>query len=178
MAENRPMDKVSVERAKLMHPKLVDETLKILQEMTNALAGKALPRLAYTFRSLAEQDALYAQGRTKKFDNSGNRLGIVTNAKGGQSYHNYGLAYDIVLLLDKDANGTYESASWDTKADHDKDKQPDWMECVKIAKAHGWEWGGDFQGNFKDMPHFQKSFGLKYPALAAKKKDAKGYPIL
>jgi hypothetical protein len=42
-------------------------------------------------RTFAEQDALYAQGRTRK----GLR---VTNAKGGQSYHNYGLAADCALL--------------------------------------------------------------------------------
>ena len=43
------------------------------------------------YRSFAEQNALYAQGRTKP----GN---IVTNAKGGQSLHNYGLAVDVVPL--------------------------------------------------------------------------------
>lgn len=42
------------------------------------------------FRSFKEQDELYKQGRTKK----GN---IVTYARGGESYHNYGLAIDFAL---------------------------------------------------------------------------------
>ncbi|MDA7028670.1 M15 family metallopeptidase, partial [Bacillus sp. CLL-7-23] len=43
------------------------------------------------YRSFAEQNKLYAKGRTA----SGK---IVTNAKAGQSNHNYGLAVDYVLL--------------------------------------------------------------------------------
>ena len=42
-------------------------------------------------RTYAEQDALYAQGRTK----SGAK---VTNAKGGFSLHNFGLAFDFGLF--------------------------------------------------------------------------------
>jgi peptidoglycan L-alanyl-D-glutamate endopeptidase CwlK len=107
-------------------------------------------RFSYTLRTFAEQDALYAQGRTK----SGK---VVTNAKGGQSYHNYGLAVDIVLIRDMDGNGSFETASWDTNLDADNDGQSDWMEAVAIFKRHGWEWGGDWK--FTDMPHFQKTFG-------------------
>ena len=59
-------------------------------------------------RTLKEQDDIYAQGHTKKGE-------IVTDAKAGQSYHNYGLAVDIVMLLDKDGNGTYETADWNAR---------------------------------------------------------------
>ena len=72
-------------------------------------------------------------------------------------YHNYGLAVDIILLVDKDANGTYESALWDVKSDFDGDNKSDWMEIVAIFKRHGWEWGGDWK--FYDAPHFQKTLG-------------------
>lgn len=150
------MDKITLQRIKNLHPKLISEAEKIYKEICEALTGKAVCRFAYTFRSFEEQNALYAIGRTK----SGKR---VTNAKGGQSYHNYGLAIDIVLLIDKDGNETYETASWDTKTDFDKDLVADWQEIVAIFKRYGWEWGGDW--GFKDYPHFQKTFGKNIAQL-------------
>lgn len=167
------MDKVTLERIKLIHPKLRDEALDIYTEICEALKGKALCRFAFTLRTFAEQDALYAQGRTKPG-------AIVTKAKGGQSYHNYGLAIDVVLLIDKDGNGTYETASWDTRGDYDGDKKSDWMEIVNIFKQYGWEWGGDWK--FKDDPHFQKTLGKSVRELLAlynsKKVDNNNYVLI
>ncbi|MEK4193300.1 M15 family metallopeptidase [Paenibacillus sp. FSL L8-0323] len=105
-------------------------------------------------RTIAEQDALYAQGRTKP----GN---IVTNAKGGTSYHNFGLAIDFALLL---PDG--KQVSWDLKRDGDDDKVADWTEVVQEAKALGFEWGGDFV-SIKDAPHFQITFGMTTSQLRA-----------
>ncbi|WP_339814509.1 M15 family metallopeptidase [Paenibacillus sp. FSL R5-0928] len=105
-------------------------------------------------RTIAEQDALYAQGRTKP----GN---IVTNAKGGTSYHNFGLAIDFALLL---PDG--KQVSWDLKRDGDGDKVADWTEVVQEAKALGFEWGGDFV-SIKDAPHFQITFGMTTSQLRA-----------
>lgn len=98
-------------------------------------------------RTIAEQDALYAQGRTKP----GSR---VTNARGGYSYHNFGVAVDFVLLM---PDG--KSVSWDTVRDGNSDKQVDWIQVVRIAKELGFAWGGDWV-SFKDMPHFDMTFGL------------------
>jgi peptidoglycan L-alanyl-D-glutamate endopeptidase CwlK len=107
---------------------------------------------------------LYAQGRTK----AGAK---VTNAKGGDSYHNYGLAIDIVLIKDG------KVALWDTKSDFDGDGKSDWMECVAIFKKYGWDWGGEWK--FVDAPHFQKSFGYSIAKLkelhSRKLVDATGY---
>ena len=139
-----------------MHPKLVDELTKMYDEIVIALSGRAICRFAYTLRTFKEQDDLYALGRTKP----GKK---VTNAKGGQSYHNYGLAFDIVLLVDKDKNGTFESASWETNVDFDGDGKADWQEVVTIAKQYGWEWGGNWK--FTDMPHFQKTLGYSVKQL-------------
>jgi peptidoglycan LD-endopeptidase CwlK len=100
------------------------------------------------FRSIEYQNQLYSQGR---FGNPGP---IVTNAKGGRSFHNYGLAIDFALLM---PNG--KDVSWDTVRDGDKDGQKDWFEVAKIGKALGFEWGGDWE-RFIDMPHFQMTFGL------------------
>jgi peptidoglycan L-alanyl-D-glutamate endopeptidase CwlK len=134
-------------------------------EIVAALSGSAICRFAYTLRTFTEQDTLYAQGRTRLFDNQGKRLGIVTKAKGGQSIHNYGLAIDIVLLVDNDKNGTKESASWDTVKDYDKDGKADWMEVVNIFKKYGYTWGGDWK--FKDAPHFEK-IGYEWRTLLTK----------
>ncbi|WP_379130977.1 M15 family metallopeptidase [Paenibacillus sp. sgz500958] len=105
-------------------------------------------------RTIAEQNALYAQGRTAPGS-------IVTNAKGGCSYHNYGLAVDFALLL---PDG--KAVSWDMKRDDDNDREADWLEVVRHAKALGFEWGGDWTG-FKDYPHLQLTFGLSIDQLRA-----------
>lgn len=131
------------------------------------LTGPYEMRYTHGYRSNKEQDAIYAQGRTTP----GN---IVTNAKGGQSMHNYGLAVDFALFT-RDG----KKVVWDTKSDFDKDGKADWMEVVEEAKKLGFEWGGDWK-NFVDSPHFQMTAGLtdkqvfsgikpKFPALSTGK---------
>ena len=162
------MDNVTLQRIQLLHPKVRLEVDNIYKnQIVPALSGRAICRFAYTLRTPAEQNELYAQGRTKLFDANGRRLGKVTNAKAFQSIHNYGLALDIVLIKDKDGNGTFETASWEDTIDFDKDGKADWMEVVNILKANGWEWGGDWK-SFKDKPHFQKDFGYTWQQLKAK----------
>lgn len=146
-------DQVTLDRIKLLHPKLRDEATDLYHEICEALNGKVICRFSHTLRSFAEQDALYYSSRPPL-----NGL-WKTNAKGGKSYHNYGLAIDIVLLLDKDGNGTNETALWDVKRDFDGDNQADWMEIVAIFKRYGWEWGGDWGKPITDAPHFQKTLG-------------------
>lgn len=157
-------DQKTLERIQLMHPKLRAEVAEIYDEICMALNGRAFCRFSYTLRTFKEQDELYSIGRTK----SGKK---VTNAKGGYSYHNYGLALDIVLIVDQ------KIAVWDVKSDYDGDGKPDWMQVVHIFKSHGWDWGGDWK--FTDYPHFQKSFGYKISDLLemhkSKKIDSNGY---
>jgi peptidoglycan L-alanyl-D-glutamate endopeptidase CwlK len=145
------MDGITLKRIDMLHPKLRDEAHTMYYDMCFALIGRAMPRFAYTLRTIKEQNELYQIGRTKP----GTK---VTNAKGGQSYHNYGLAFDLVLIIDG------KQASWDTLKDFDNDKVSDWLECVTIAKSYGWEWGGDWV-KFKDQPHFQKTFGKSIAEL-------------
>jgi peptidoglycan L-alanyl-D-glutamate endopeptidase CwlK len=163
-------DQITLDRIKLLHPKLREEAAEIYDEIYESLKGKARCRFTHTLRTFAEQDAIYQQGRTKPGP-------IVSQAKAGLSPHNYGLAIDIVLLVDKDGDGSFESAAWDSKTDFDKDGKSDWMEIVTIFKQHGWEWGGDWK--FVDMPHFQKCFGKSVRELLAlynaKKVDANNY---
>lgn len=156
-------DPITIKRIDLLHPELREITKIMYDDICEALTGKAICRFTHTLRTDKEQDELYAQGRTKP----GNK---VTNAKGSQSYHNYGLAFDICLIIDG------KSASWDTIKDFDGDKVSDWMEVVKIAKRYGWEWGGDWK-KFKDAPHFQKTFGKKTSELKELRKGNL-YPML
>lgn len=155
------LDQVTVDRIKQMHPNLRDELLKDYTYVNEKLLGKGVRlRFAYSYRSPEEQNALYAQGRTKPG-------GKVTNSQAWQSIHQYGLAFDIVLLLDKDNNGTYETASWSTIEDFDKDKVADWIEVANYFKSKGWSWGGDWK-SFKDYPHFEKTFGHTWKTLKDK----------
>ena len=141
------MDKITLERIELLHPAVREEAKQIYAEICERLTGKSMCRFAYTLRTFAEQDALYAQ-KPK-----------VTKAKGGQSWHNYGLAIDVVLLIDEDGNGSHETASWDTVTDFDKDGLSDWQEVVFVFGLFGWDWGGNWK-TFPDKPHFQKTFGM------------------
>lgn len=160
------IDILSLQRIDLLHPKLRDEAKSILSEINESLIGSAICRFSHTLRTFAEQDALYAIGRTKPGK-------IVTNAKGGESYHNYGLAIDIVLLKDTNKDGTFDTASWETNVDFDGDGIPDWMEVVKIFKLYGWTWGGDWK--FTDKPHFEKTLGYSIKKLQELNKGHQGY---
>ena len=124
---------------------LVEAKSKLL---VNEAARKGI-RVVITddFRSAKDQDALYAQGRST----DGN---VVTNARGGESYHNYGLAIDFALAAPEG-----EQLIWDMDYDGNGNSKSDWKEVVEIAKNLGFEWGGDW-AKFKDYPHLQMSFGL------------------
>ena len=91
-------------------------------------------------RSYAEQNRLYAIGKTIGKDKH-----PVTNAKGGQSNHNFGIAWDI---------GVFEGKVYVTKsAPYEKA-----AELVKAAALKDLEWGGDWK-SFPDIPHYQLSTG-------------------
>jgi peptidoglycan L-alanyl-D-glutamate endopeptidase CwlK len=129
------MDGLSIERVKLLHPAIRESAQAVLSACGSA---KISMRITQGYRTFDEQDQLYAQSRTMPGEN-------VTNARGGQSWHNYGLAFDFCLM---DDNG---NPYWDEKCD-------DWKNVVAIAKTNGFEWGGDWK--FTDYPHFQNRFGL------------------
>ena len=150
------MDKLTIERIQHLHPKLRKEAAEIYAEICAALTGRAMCRFSYTLRTFAMQDKLYAKGRTEPGP-------VVTKARGGLSYHNYGLAVDIVLIVDADGDGKYEKAVWDMRTDFDGDGRADWMEVVQIFKSYGWTWGGDWK--FADGPHFEKTFGYSVRQL-------------
>ena len=89
-----------------------------------------------TYRDHESQNALYAQGRTAPGK-------IVTKAKGGQSFHNHKVAFDVVPLV----NG---KAIWNDEGL--------WRKIGQIGQEVGLEWGGNWK--FQDKPHFQYTGGL------------------
>jgi peptidoglycan L-alanyl-D-glutamate endopeptidase CwlK len=141
------MDKITIDRISKAHPKVRESLLSEYKEINNKLPANVRLRFAYVFRTPEEQHKLFIQ-RPK-----------VTNADQWQSIHNYGLAFDIVLLYDKDGNGTFETASWE--------QNKYWKQVVDYFISKGWEWGGSWK-SFKDAPHFQKSFGLKWQQMKTK----------
>lgn len=168
-------DKISEARVAALHPKLRNEVKLGIEKAEAGFPKNIAVRIVQGFRSAAEQNALYAQGRTKP----GKK---VTNAPAGYSYHESGLAFDFAILYDKDNNGTFETLSWDLVKDMDRDGQADWMEIVAVFEAiPGWGWGGRWT-SIKDNPHFEKPFGLTTKQLRLKKQQGKvdrhGYVII
>lgn len=154
------IDKLTIQKIKLLHPKVREEVMKIyVEKIAPALTGGVYCRFTHTLRTFEEQEELYKIGRTKLVDAEGNRLGIVTKARGGQSYHNYGLALDFCIMESR-------TATWDVTKDMDKDGKPDWFEVISIFKENGWESGADWK--FKDFPHIQKTLGYSVKDLLEK----------
>ena len=96
-----------------------------------------------TYRDEESQNELYAQGRTKPGR-------IVTNAAGGQSFHNYRCAVDVVPVV----NG---KCDWDGS-------HPVWADVGRIGKESGLEWAGEWV-HFKELAHFQYTGGKDLASL-------------
>lgn len=135
-------DQISIERVEELHPKVREDFKNFITDAENAL-GITI-RVTQGMRTFAEQQALYDQGRTKPGK-------IVTKAKPGSSYHQYGLAVDLVELV----NG---GVDWDY----------DMSKLVPFADKYGIFWGGNFPGSFKDHPHFEKHFDINWRVLLSK----------
>lgn len=139
-AKEKIWDVSSESRIQTLHPKVRDKARQFI--LAAEKQGIKL-RVTSALRNYAEQTTLYAQGRTAP----GN---IVTNAKAGESSHNFGTAIDVVPIV----NGV---AQWDT----------DWTKIAEIGKSVGFSWGGDWK-SFKDKPHFEMNFGNTLAQLKSK----------
>lgn len=115
-------------------PEIAERLRMVLKEMEDN--GNPM-MVTDGYRTWAEQNALYAKGRTVV----GNK---VTNARGGESWHNYKCAADCTFIV----NG---QPSWAGNLP--------WKEFGRVAKKYGFEWGGDWWA-FPDRPHVQMRFGL------------------
>lgn len=150
------MDELSIKRISEAHPKIRTELLELYKKANNKLGKGCRLRFSYVYRSPEEQHAIFLQ-RPK-----------VSNADSWQSIHNYGFAFDVVLLYDKDGDGKFEEVSWDMKRDQDKDGIADWLEITKVFLDAGYTNGFISNGKKWDFPHFQKDFGLNWRQMKAK----------
>jgi peptidoglycan L-alanyl-D-glutamate endopeptidase CwlK len=137
----------------------INDLLPIVKKMAAEFQSKAkLAGIDFVvtsvYRSIEEQNAIYAQGRTVPG-------AIVTNAKGGQSFHNWKVAFDIVPVI-------AGKAIWNDDAL--------WSKLGQIGTSVGLEWGGSWQ-NFKDLPHFQFVAGYSFQDFIDKKVDYKKFDV-
>jgi peptidoglycan L-alanyl-D-glutamate endopeptidase CwlK len=122
------VDERSQKNIDTLLPEVQPLATKLIEEAT---AEGIRVKIICGTRTYAEQDKLYSQGRSSPGP-------IVTKAKGGQSNHNFGLAFDIGIFGE---NGAYYG------------EHPDYRRCGEIGEKLGLEWGGDWK--FVDEPHFQ-----------------------
>ncbi len=125
-------------------------SLDDLLPQVKALAEKFISRckeegidllITSTYRDKESQAALFAQGRTAPGK-------IVTNARAGQSFHNYRVAFDVVPL--RNGKPVWNTANEDAVL---------WKKIGAIGKECGLEWAGEWR-TFKEFPHFQYTGGL------------------
>lgn len=117
-----------------LHPKVADLCRQFLSRCNEAGIDVLITS---TYRDHESQAELYAQGRTKPGAK-------VTNAKPGQSFHNWRVAFDFVPIV----NG---KAAWNDLALFTR--------CGEIAESIGLEWAGRWK-KMKEMAHCQYTGGL------------------
>lgn len=113
--------------------------------MVNNMPGMHTVKVIAGTRTYAEQDAIFMQNKDGKDNDGDGRVDEadekVTNAKGGQSNHNFGIAWDIGLF---DGNGKYLQSPQDYGI----------VGRLIVAKLPHIEWGGTWK-SLPDMPHYQ-----------------------
>ena len=113
-----------------LHPQVAPYARMLVER---AAAANIEIKILSGTRTYAEQDALFAIGRTKEMNRR-----PVTNAKGGESNHNFGIAFDVGVFRGKDYLGD----------------SPLYATVGAIGMDIGLEWGGQWE-SFVDMPHYQ-----------------------
>lgn len=128
----------------MLHPAMQHKVWQMLEELE--MIGEDV-LITDGFRTLEEQRLIYAQGRTRPGP-------IVSNSPAGWSYHNYGLAVDIVpvgpLGVEMSKKNLLE---WAALGRYDV--------LGRIGQGAGLEWGFQLWG--VDRPHFQ------FPGLTIQK---------
>lgn len=135
----------------LLKPRVRQLAEKLLVECKKAKLDIVITQ---TLRTLAEQDRLYAQGRTSKGM-------IVTNARGGDSLHNYGVAFDFCPVIKG-------RAVWSNLGLFNQ--------VGKLGKRLGLEWGGDWP-KFPDRPHFQYTAAYRLEDFKNKRVDWQKFEV-
>jgi peptidoglycan L-alanyl-D-glutamate endopeptidase CwlK len=125
------IDKVD-ERSEKVIATLLDDVHPLARALVQKAADNGIKiKVLSGLRSYAEQDALYAKGRTAPGP-------VVTKVKGGYSNHNFGIAFDV---------GVFEGAKY-------LGSSPKYKAVGALGMELGLEWGGNWK-TFVDEPHFQ-----------------------
>lgn len=127
------MDAISERRLTEVHPLLASK----IRQLSDTVAADQPPvhlRVTQALRTWSEQARLYALGRSDPGR-------VVTNAQPGHSWHQFGLAVDVVPL------GQDGQPDWNTS-------HPIWQRLVAAGTALGLQAGARFR-TFPDYPHFQ-----------------------
>lgn len=133
-----------------LHPK-AQELARVFAQKVRA-AGISIRIISGT-RTYAEQDALYRVGRY------GDQRPRVTGARGGQSNHNFGIAWDI---------GIFEGGKY-------LPESPLYTTAAEVGLVDGLEWGGHWK-TLKDRPHYQVATGLSINTV--RERFERGEPYL
>jgi peptidoglycan LD-endopeptidase CwlK len=134
----------------MINSRSLDDLFPVVKDKATAFLAAAAAQhidviITSTYRDAEAQAALYAQGRSAP----GN---IVTNAKPGESYHNWKCAFDFVGLR-------FGRPVWDAA-------DPMWGYLGELGESVGLEWAGRWK-TFKEQAHFQYTGGLTLAQLQA-----------
>jgi peptidoglycan LD-endopeptidase CwlK len=161
VGEGKPADSRSEKNIATLLPRVRPFARALIEKVANQ---GIIIKVTSGTRSFAEQDELFAKGRTtppigKKF--------IVTNARGGFSNHNFGIAFDVTI---------FEGSTDPEKAKTPVFESPVYKAIGALGTELGLEWGGNWK-TLTDEPHFQLRPGwaadLREPEMLAQLRERK-----
>lgn len=152
-----PYGKRNLARIRQLHPLIQPLALAAVQEAT--ARGLHVAIIATPFRSIAQQDKKFKQG--------------VSGVRGGWSYHNFGLAFDIIPVVLKSSKWSRKAigrrqkvtSGWERL--NEKREVAEWQKkLVPIMNAHGFTWGSAKYATHIgiDHAHFQTGLRLRKKA--------------
>lgn len=156
----------------LLHPEVKAKAEELVAKAQDKLNLRLI--ITQTLRTQEEQVALFAQGRQsldkvnelRKLANyapltaTENRNKVTNASSAADSFHGYGLAFDIAVV-----DSTGRTINWN-KSDWNSNNVDDWMEIGKLGESIGLEWGGSWK-SFPDIPHYQLTLGWTIKSLKA-----------
>lgn len=165
------METTSLKRIDQLHPKVKPFALAAYIEAVKKTPVGVHPFITETLRSFERSTDLYNQPWDHKDNDGDGKIDEadekVTNAPGGSSYHNYGLALDFVIQVNNKERWVVDN---------------NWMIVVNTFKKYGFLWGADWDNDGKtkaqgdrdeglvDAPHLEMTFGYHWKTLLAKYK--------
>lgn len=135
----------------MINSRSLDDLLPIVKAKCETFLAAALKAgidviIDSTYRDMEEQAFLYSEGRTAPGS-------VRTNAKPGESYHNFRCAFDFVGLR-------YGKPVWTAN-------DPIWEQLGEIGESVGLEWAGRWTGSLREECHLQYTGGLTLAELQA-----------